>query len=216
MFTGIVEEVGQVRSLEQMDDHVTLSVRATVAREELRLGDSVSVEGACLTITALDPEGFTVGLAPETLRRTALGSVSPGTRVNLERALRVGDRLGGHIVQGHVDGTAQIVAIRPEGDSLFVTFEADDTIAPYIVQKGFVAVDGASLTVADRSTHTFSVALIAYTQEHVSLVDKGIGDRVNIEVDILAKYVESILGSRGNSAEAASRNDAAALTPPDR
>ncbi len=216
MFTGIVEEVGVVRSLDQVDDHVRLSVAATEAREGLRLGDSVSVEGACLTITALDPEGFEVGLAPETLRRTALGSVRPGTRVNLERALRVGDRLGGHIVQGHVDGTARIAAIRPEGDSLFMTFEVTDDLAPYIVQKGFVAVDGASLTVADRSGSTFSVALIAYTRDHVSLVDKGVGDRVNIEVDILAKYVESILGSRWNGAEQAQRDDAAALTPSDR
>jgi riboflavin synthase len=216
MFTGIVEEVGVVRSLEQVDDHVRLSVQATVAREDLRLGDSVSVEGACLTITALDPQGFEVGLAPETLRRTALSTVRPGTRVNLERALRVGDRLGGHIVQGHVDGTAQIVSIQPDGDSLFISFEIPDDIAPYIVQKGFVALDGASLTVADRSGRTFSVALIAYTQSHVSLVDKGVGERVNVEVDILAKYVESILGSRGDDWKRTQRNDATALMSSDR
>ncbi len=216
MFTGIVEEVGVVRSLEQVDDHVRLSVAATVTRKGLRLGDSVSVEGACLTITALDSAGFEVGLAPETLRRTTLGGVRPGTRVNLERALRLSDRLGGHIVQGHVDGTARIATIRPEGDSLFITFEVPDDLAPYIVQKGFVAVDGASLTVADRSGSTFSVALIAYTREHVSLVDKSAGDRVNIETDILAKYVESILDSRRNGARQAQRNEAAAVTPTDR
>jgi riboflavin synthase len=216
MFTGIVEEVGVVRALERKDEHVRLSVRASQAREGLQLGDSVSVDGACLTITALDPEGFEVGLAPETLRRTALGAVRSGTRVNLERAVRVGDRLGGHIVQGHVDGVARIVAIRPEGDSLFVTFEIADELAPYIVEKGFVAVDGASLTVAARSGSQFSVALIAYTQEHVATVDKGVGGSVNIEVDIIAKYVESILGSRLGGAATARRDDAASLAPADR
>jgi riboflavin synthase len=216
MFTGIVEEVGLVRSLERADEHVRLSIQASRAREGLQLGDSVSVDGACLTITALDPEGFEVGLAPETLRRTALGSVQQGTRVNLERAVRVGDRLGGHIVQGHVDGVARIVAIRPEGDSLFVTFEVADDLAPYIVEKGFVAVDGASLTIAARAGNQFSVALIAYTQEQVATVDKGVGGSVNIEVDIIAKYVESILGSRLGGADAARRDDAASLAPADR
>jgi riboflavin synthase len=215
MFTGIVEEVGQVRLLEQDGEHVRLSVRASVARENLKLGDSVSVEGACLTITALDPEGFVVGLAPETLRRTALGGVRSGTRVNLERALQLSDRLGGHIVQGHVDGVARIVAVEPQGDSLFMSFEAPDELLPYIVEKGFIAVDGASLTVAARRGEQFSVALIAYTRDHVSLVDKGIGDAVNLEVDIIAKYVESILGGRLDDLEKL-RRDAAPLLSSDR
>ncbi|HWP36215.1 MAG TPA: riboflavin synthase [Gemmatimonadales bacterium] len=215
MFTGIIEEVGVVRALERAGDHVRLSVRALRARDGLQLGDSVSVDGACLTITALDDEGFEVGLAPETLRRTTLGSVQPGTRVNLERALAVGGRLGGHIVQGHVDGVAHVVDVRPEGDSLLVTYEVPDALAPYIVEKGFVAVDGVSLTVAARSRNRFSVALVAYTQEHVALVDKRVGDAVNIEVDIIAKYVESVLGSRRAGDVTARRDDAAALAPAD-
>ena len=196
MFTGIVEEVGSVRSLAQERDSVTLSVSARVAREDLKLGDSVSVNGACLTITSLDDAGFTVGLAPETLRRTSLGEVVVGSHVNLERALRASDRLGGHIVQGHVDGVARIVKLQPEGDSVRVSLEAPPELARYIVEKGFVALDGISLTVTERVGSVFSVALIAYTQTHVALVDKGIGDVVNLEVDVLAKYVESILGDR--------------------
>ena len=196
MFTGIVEEVGTIRELDQRPDGVSLSIRAGFAPDGLALGDSVSVDGACLTVTSLDGEGFTVGLSPETLRRTALGRVGRNTRVNLERAVRVGDRLGGHIVQGHVDGVGTVVGLRPEGDSVVVTLDAPPDLALYIVEKGFVALDGISLTVTERSGRRFSVALVAYTREHVALVDKGVGDPVNIEVDVLAKYVESILDAR--------------------
>ena len=196
MFTGLVEEVGRVRSLREAQEKVVLSIQANVVREGLALGDSVSVDGACLTVTALDPRGFEVGLAPETLRRTALGEVREGAAVNLERAVRVGDRLGGHYVQGHVDATARIVGFRSEGDSLVATFEVPGTIAPYVVEKGFVTVDGVSLTVTERIDSRFSVALVAYTREHVALTDKVPGQRVNIEVDIIAKYVESLLAAR--------------------
>jgi len=196
MFTGLVEEVGTVRSLRREGDSVVLSVGADVVRDGLTLGDSVSVDGACLTVTALDPDGFQVGLAPETLRRTALEDVHEGSLVNLERAVRVGDRMGGHYVQGHVDATARIVDFRPEADSLVVSFDVPESIAPYIVEKGFVAVDGISLTVTERAGSRFSVALVAYTRDHVALADKEPGQRVNIEVDILAKYVESLLAAR--------------------
>jgi riboflavin synthase len=196
MFTGLVEEMGTVRALDTTADGVSLSIRASIVREGLAQGDSISVDGACLTATALDPEGFTVGLAPETLRRTALGNVGPGTPVNLERAVRVGDRLGGHYVQGHVDGVARIIGVRPEGDSRVVSFDCPPELARYVVEKGFVALDGVSLTVTERVGTRFSVALIAYTQEHVGLGRKRVGDAVNLEVDIIAKYVESILRAR--------------------
>ncbi len=196
MFTGIVEEVGTIRALERRPDGVILSIRASFAPEGLVLGDSVNVNGACLTVTSLDAGGFTVGLSPETLRRTSLGSIGAGSPVNLERALRVGDRLGGHIVQGHVDGVGTVVGLRPEGDSMVVSLEAPANLAPYIVEKGFVGLDGISLTVAERTGRRFSVALVAYTREHVALVHKGVGDPVNIEVDVIAKYVESILDGR--------------------
>jgi riboflavin synthase len=196
MFTGLVEEVGAVRSLRPEGHGVQLSVRAGAVRDGLGVGDSVSVDGACLTVNALDADGFEVGLAPETLRRTALQDVLPGSPVNLERAVRVGDRMGGHYVQGHVDATATIADLRPEADSLIATFEMPDEIAPYIVEKGFVAVDGISLTVVERVGSKFSVALVAYTREHVALAAKRRGQRVNIEVDIVAKYVESLLAAR--------------------
>jgi riboflavin synthase len=196
VFTGLVEEVGRVRSLRGEGDSVVLSIAADLVQDGLALGDSVCVDGACLTVTALDREGFQVGLSPETLRRTALEDTREGSRVNLERAVRVGGRMGGHYVQGHVDATARIVDFRPEADSLITTFEVPDSIGPYIVEKGFVAVDGISLTVTQRVDSRFSVALVAYTRNRVALVEKEPGERVNIEVDILAKYVESLLAAR--------------------
>ena len=196
MFTGIVEEVGAVRELRQEVEAVTLSIAASTVLDGIHLGDSIAVDGACLTVTAIGDQGFMVGLSPETLRRTTLGDVRAGTRVNLERAVRVGDRMGGHFVQGHVDGVGRVTNIRPEGDSRLMTFELPAEIGRYVVQKGFVAIDGISLTVTERVGDCFSVALVAYTQEHVALLDKGVGGRVNLEVDIIAKYVESIVGGQ--------------------
>ena len=193
MFTGIVEETGTVHVLQERDGGVALQVAAQAVCEDLRLGDSVAVNGVCLTVTAHDAGGFTVGLAPETLRRTNLGDLRPGVRVNLERAVAAGGRMGGHYVQGHVDGVGEIVSARPEGDSLWMTFRAPPDLLPYLVVKGFVAVDGISLTIAERRDDTFSVALVAYTRSIVTLASKRPGDRVNLEVDVIAKYVESLL-----------------------
>ena len=193
MFTGIVEETGVVRALDERDGSVALRVDARTVCEDLRLGDSVAVNGVCLTVTAHDAAGFTVGLAPETLRRTDLSDLRPGDRVNLERAVAAGGRMGGHYVQGHVDGTGDIVGVRPEGDSLWMTFRAPSDLLPYLVVKGFVAIDGISLTITERREDTFSVALVAYTQSVVTLASKRPGDRVNLEVDVIAKYVESLL-----------------------
>lgn len=193
MFTGIVEETGTVEALTARDGGVALQVAARTVCEDLRLGDSVAVNGVCLTVTAHDASSFTVGLAPETLRRTNLGELGPGARVNLERAVAAGGRMGGHYVQGHVDGTGEIVSVRPEGDSLWMTFRAPPDLLRYLVVKGFVAVDGISLTITERRDDTFSVALVAYTQSVVTLASKRPGDRVNLEVDVIAKYVESLL-----------------------
>jgi riboflavin synthase len=193
MFTGIVEEIGAVRALDTREGGVHLQVSAKSVIGDLRLGDSVCVNGVCLTVTARDAGGFTVGLAPETLRRTNLGDLAPGDGVNLERALAVGGRMGGHYVQGHVDGVGTIAAARPEGDSLWMTFRAPAELLPYLVVKGFVAVDGISLTITERREDTFSVALVSYTQTAVTLARKRPGDRVNLEVDVVAKYVESLV-----------------------
>ncbi len=196
MFTGIVEEVGRVESMEHPGQPAgvkRLSINATRTLEGLKLGDSIAVNGACLTVTNLDGGCFSVELAPETLRRTNLGSLQPGWGVNLERSLAVGDRLGGHIVQGHVDARGRVSSLVPEGDCVIMRFRAPRRLMPYIVEKGFVAIDGISLTVVKRGASSFTVSVIPYTLENTALKGRSVGEAVNLEVDILAKYVESLL-----------------------
>jgi riboflavin synthase len=197
MFTGIVEELGSVGGLTQQRGGSQLRVAARKVTEDVKLGDSIAVNGVCLTVTAFDAAGFTVGLSPETLRRSNLGDLKSGDRVNLERALRPTDRLGGHYVQGHVDGVGVVSERRREGDSVLMRFRLPEEISSYVVEKGFIAVDGVSLTVTGCGSDWFSVALIAFTQQAVTLPDKGVGDRVNLEVDIIGKYVQSFLARRG-------------------
>jgi len=203
MFTGIVEEMGEVRAvrLDQERDN-TLTIGCTTAIEDAKLGDSIAVNGVCLTVTDLDADGFTVGVSPETLRRTSLGDLKAGSPVNLERSLRLGGRMGGHYVQGHVDGAGTITAVVPDGDSLRVTIEPPRNLLPYIVEKGYIAVDGVSLTEAERHAENFVIALIAYTQSAVIMGRQEPGTRVNLEVDILAKYVENVLVYRDGGAYA--------------
>lgn len=189
MFTGIVEETGSVARLEPR----RLTVKAEQVLEGLTLGDSIAVNGACLTVVDLGSGSFSVDLSPETLRRTSLGSLAAGGVVNLERALAAGARMGGHIVQGHVDGTGRITSRRPEEDCVIIRVSAPKRLIPYIVEKGFVAVDGISLTVVKRSRSSFSLSVIPYTLQYTNLRVKAVGDRVNLEADIVAKYVESLL-----------------------
>ncbi len=196
MFTGIVEEVGRVVDLQIRGEQATMRIEAQRVVDGVNTGDSISVDGVCLTVTSLDANGFTVGLAPETLRRTAFGQRELGAGVNLERAVRVGDRLGGHYLQGHIDGVVHITKRTTDGDSLVLWFEAPAELLNYIVEKGFVALDGISLTVAKRAGSRFSVVLVAYTQGQVALTNKNAGALVNIEVDVIAKYVESLLQGR--------------------
>ena len=196
MFTGLVEEMGAVRQMVNDPEGTRLSIASTIAREGLALGDSVCVDGACLTVIELDPDGFWIGLSPETLQRTNLGDRKVGDSVNLERSLLVGGRLGGHYVQGHVDGVGQIIDTRPEGDSLRVWFTAPEDLMPYIVTKGYICLDGVSLTITEKVDGRFGVALVAYTQSKITLPTKSIGSTINIEVDVFAKYVESLLEGR--------------------
>jgi riboflavin synthase len=196
MFTGLVEEIGVVRELVAGDDGTRLRVGATRVLDGLGLGDSIAVDGACLTVTELLADGFWVGLSPETRQRTNLGERRIGDRLNLERSLQVGGRLGGHYVQGHVDGVGRIVEKRPEGDSLRVWFEAPPDLMRYVVVKGYICIDGVSLTGTERTGERFGVALVAYTRGAVALPDKPVGATVNLEVDVIAKYVESLLEAR--------------------
>lgn len=194
MFTGIVEEMGRVLALtgdQERDNCITVASR--IAREGAKLGDSIAINGTCLTVTALDEASFTVGLSPETLRRTNLGHLTVGAWVNLERSLSFGGRMGGHYVQGHVDGVGSIVAIVPEGDSKRILIRPPADLMRYIVEKGFIAVDGVSMTVAELDETSFTLAMIAYTQEAVIMGQQRVGAMVNLEVDIMAKYVERLI-----------------------
>lgn len=193
MFTGIVEEVGRVVAVDFKSPLESLRIAATRILEDAHLGDSIAVNGACLTITALAPNAFSVGVVPETLRRTNLGSLSAGAGVNLERPLLPTSRLGGHFVQGHVDGTGRVSAVSPDGNALNIRVEADADLLRYVVEKGFIAVDGASLTVTAVDGGGFGVSLIPYTQENTGSGLQTVGARVNLEVDILAKYLEKLV-----------------------
>ena len=195
MFSGIVESIGRVRKVEGGAGGVRLSFEAREVMAGARLGDSVSVDGACLTVVGFDEEGFEVDLAPETLRRTTLGELRPGSRCNLERAMALGDRLGGHLVTGHIDGVGAVSGRRPEGDSHWITVTAPEEVMRYIVQKGSVAVDGISLTVAACDAETFSVAVIPHTAEQTTLLEKEVGSNVNLEADLVGKYVEKLFAS---------------------
>ena len=189
MFTGIVEEIGVVKSAQP--NKLTIAAKKVLAG--IKLGDSIAVNGACLTITALDGNAFSVDVMPETLRRTNLGLLRPRDGVNLERGLAVGERMGGHFVQGHVDGTGRVVSITPEQGAVLMRVAAASEIMGYLVEKGFIAVDGVSLTIIARDATSFTVSLVAYTRESTILGRKRPGDMVNIEVDVLAKYVEQLI-----------------------
>ncbi|MCK5653625.1 MAG: riboflavin synthase [Dehalococcoidia bacterium] len=185
MFTGIVEEIGTVRAARPGQ----LLIAAQKVLEDTRPGDSVAVNGVCLTATALAPDSFSVDVMPETLGRTNLGALRPGDGVNLERPLAVGGRFGGHFVQGHVDGVGRVVSVTPEKEALLLKFEALQEIMRYIVAKGFIAVDGVSLTVVECNSTSFTVSLVTFTLENTTLGGRRPGNMVNLEVDIIAKYV---------------------------
>lgn len=197
MFTGIIEELGAVRALEVAGDSAVLRIEGPLVVSDAVHGASIAVNGVCLTVTEHDTTGFSVDVMAETLRRTALGSLAVGDRVNLERALAADGRFGGHVVQGHVDGTALITARTPGERWETVEFTLDPGLSRYVVEKGSITVDGVSLTVTAVSDNGFSVSLIPTTLELTTLGRKGIGDPVNIEVDVLAKYVERLLSTGG-------------------
>lgn len=195
MFTGLVEDVGVTARADRRSDALVLAIRPQrIPLGELSLGDSVCHDGVCLTVTEVGRETFSVLAGAETLARTTLGNLRVGKRVNLERALRVGDRLGGHWVTGHIDGTGELAVRRDMGANLVLGFRATPALLKYIVEKGSIAIAGVSLTVNSVDADGFSVAIIPHTRDHTTLGDLAIGDRVNLEVDILAKHVEKLLG----------------------
>ena len=195
IFTGIVEEMGKVTEIGPTEQGFEMTIQASIALEGLKLGDSIAVNGTCLKVTRFNSSSFSVGLAPETLRKTSLGEVSAGSRVNLERSMQPISRMGGHFVQGHVDGTGTIVSMVKEQDLLWVKVKTSPDILKYVVPKGYIAVDGTSLTVVNvfDDEAAFNFMLVAYTQQHIVVPTKSIGSKVNLEVDIVGKYVERLL-----------------------
>ncbi|MBL7137449.1 MAG: riboflavin synthase [Bacteroidales bacterium] len=197
MFTGIIEEIGAVSSVRRGGKAIALEVKAQRVLEGTRVGDSIAVNGVCLTITTLHEDRFTVDVMPETMNRTTFHRLKSGSRVNLERALRLSDRLGGHLVTGHIDGTGRILARRKEENAEWLRIEAGTDILRYIVEKGSVAIDGISLTVVDVNDSSLTVSIIPLTQEETTILSKLAGEEVNIECDIIGKYVEKLTKGGG-------------------
>lgn len=192
MFTGLVEEVGRVKALRAAGDaHLSLSAEAVLGGTVV--GDSILVNGACLTVGEILDDTLVFYAMPETIRRTALGDLAEGDPVNLERAMEAGGRLGGHIVQGHVDGVGEVLDVRPEDEAEIWTFAAPDTVLRYAVEKGSVCVDGISLTVVSVGEDRFTVSILPHTREHTNLGELRVGSRVNLEADVIGKYVERLM-----------------------
>ena len=194
VFTGIVEEVGKIISARPG----SLAIAAGDVLQGMERGASMAVNGVCLTVTNFDHNSFSVDVMPETLSRTNLGLLKAEDRVNLERPLPLGGRLGGHMVQGHVDATSRVTSVRREAEAMLVRFDAPPQLMPYIVEKGFIAIDGVSLTIVSKNTTSFQVSVVDYTSKNTTLGSRRAGDVVNLEVDIIAKYVEQFSQPRSS------------------
>ena len=198
MFTGIIEEVGKVTSVRPGN----LVISASAVLRGIALGESIDVNGVCLTITSFKATSFSVDIMSETLKRSNLGLLAAGDKVNLERSLAIGGRLGGHLVQGHVDDTGRVASIRWDGEAMIIRCEAPAQVMRYVVEKGFIAVDGMSLTVVARDSSSFQVSIVGYTRQHTTLGERQVGDAVNLEADIIAKYVEQLGQARSTGVTA--------------
>lgn len=193
MFTGIIEEVGTIRSIAKGSKSAVLTIEAAKVLEGSKVGDSIAVNGVCLTVTTMTARQFTADVMAETLRRSSLGSLSRGSKVNLERAMAADGRFGGHIVSGHIDGTGTVLSLTPEDNAVWVRIETPKELLKYIVEKGSIAIDGISLTVADVTETDFAVSIIPHTGAETTLLTKAAGDIVNLENDIIGKYVDKLL-----------------------
>ena len=193
MFTGIIEEVGKIERIQNGSHSAVLHIQAQKILDDLKIGDSVAVNGVCLTVTSFHKQGFSADVMHETLNRSALALLQTGSRVNLERAMPVDGRFGGHIVAGHVDGMGKIMRIEQDDNAVWYTVQAAESVMKYIVEKGSIAIDGISLTVAKVETAYFSISAIPHTVRETTLKERRIGDAVNLETDIIGKYVEKLL-----------------------
>lgn len=214
MFTGLIEETGLLGSIRRGKDSAVLTIRASTVLKDLKIGDSIAVNGVCLTVISFDTRTFCADVMHETLNRSALGQLSAGARVNLERAMPANGRFGGHIVAGHVDGMGKILRIRRDDNALWYTISAAPALLRYIVEKGSITIDGISLTVANVDAESFSVSVIPHTAAKTTLSDRRTGDFVNLETDIIGKYVECLLrADRAASALSSASSTPSALSP---
>ena len=196
MFTGLIEDVGKIAALRIENHAAVLTIETKLPLRGMSRGASIAVNGACLTVVKKSARAFTVDVSPETLKRTSLQELAVGSAVNLERPMHLADRLGGHLVTGHVDGLAEILAMSTEGEFTIIRFAVPAVMTPLLVRKGSVAIDGISLTINDCRRGRFSVAIIPYTLQHTNLRARRVGDKVNIETDLIGKYVQSLLHRR--------------------
>lgn len=201
MFTGIVEEIGIIKSIKKGTKSTVLTIKASTVLEDTKIGDSICTNGVCLTVTNISSNGFDADVMAETLRKSNLGNLTIGSKVNLERALNLKTRLGGHLVSGHIDGIGKITSMIKEDNAIWVDINTSPEILKYIVYKGSVAIDGISLTVAYMDDKSFKVSVIPHTLDKTILSNKTIGDTVNLECDVIGKYVEKLLGLNNSSKE---------------
>jgi riboflavin synthase len=198
MFTGIIEEIGVVKSVLKSSRSSKLEITAGKIPGDMKVGDSINTDGVCLTVTSFTKDHFTADVMPESMERSGLGKLKPGSRVNLERAIRLSDRLSGHLVSGHIDGTGIISRTRRDENAIWLTVATDGKWTRYMVEKGSVAVDGVSLTIARMDAGSFEVSVIPHTQSETTLTSKNTGDTVNIECDMIGKYIEKMMnGNKG-------------------
>lgn len=199
MFTGIIEEIGTVNSIKKGVKSCTLFINANIIFDDLKIGDSVAVNGMCTTVVTINNGVFSVDIMAESLRKTSLGSLQKGDKVNLERAMSASSRFGGHIVSGHVDGVGHIRSFVKEDNAIWVTIGASDDILRYVVKKGSITIDGISLTVATLYKDAFAVSIIPHTAKETTLLTKHVGDKVNLECDIIGKYIEKFVSPKSET-----------------
>ena len=199
MFTGIIEELGTIKQISMQGGFGQIAIKANKVLEGTKIGDSIAVNGICLTVTSLQQDGFTADVMAETVRRSSLDLARKGDMVNLERAMAADGRFGGHIVSGHIDGTGKIVAYKKEENAVWVTIESTEKILEFIIEKGSICIDGISLTVASVSDSNFQVSVIPHTGEETTLLKKKQGDVVNLENDVVGKYIQKFMGMKSNN-----------------